>query len=530
MIALLCMLIAVSAHADEDPVLDGITAEVERAKQLRLPDGAPPHHILVRAQDGWELRSRAVFGELVWSVVRPQDVLKVEVRAGTPGFDSTGLGERWGRAHGIDTSGLPDAPTVRAVRERVWKDLDEQYKLAVENLGTKTGAKEAFETEDAAEASWQVIDEPLDSVTREPAPRPELESAEALVKGLSGELRASGLEHVEVELSERVSHRVIVGSDGTRVVVPYRWVWLGMEVRVRAPDDEAWTFKDFVVARTREELPSREVLSRRLKALEARAQQWAGAERVEEPWYGPVVVEGRTAAKYVDRLLGNQLTGTPPMAIWTPWRQEVDPVTPSAARPGTRLLPLGWTVTDDPGRLPEARCCRTIDDEGVPSREVSLVEDGTVVGHLMTRTPNRWFTESTGHARPSDSKQREIAKVSHLVVAPRRSVSRAKLYKAAAKEARRQGLDRFLILRDRGDVVWRLRDGREIPVRGLDLPEIDTRALRAVVYAGPVRTTLVDDGKTAITAPDFLLGNQAVLPRTIDPEPPLRRKSPLASD
>lgn len=517
------------AAAGDDPVLDGITAEVERAKALRLPGAEPPHHILVYAIDGWELDSRAMYGQLVWSRVRPLDTLKVEVRAGTAEFDSTGLGEYTG-SHGIDTSGLPDVPSERAIRERVWADLDEQYKLAVENLGTKRGAREAFETEDAAMADWQVIDDPVVSVQREDAPEPDLASAEALVTELSGELRASGFEHVEVELSERVGHRVIVASDGTRVVSPFRWVWLGFEIIARAEDNETHTFNDFVVVRTRDALPERDVLSQKLATLAAQARTWAAAPRLESPWYGPVILEGDAAAEHMRRTMGRLLTGTPPVAQWRPWRQDVEPASPSAARPGTRLLPLGWSVVDDVTVVEESRCCMAIDNEGVRARRVSLIEDGAVVGHLMTRTPNRWFNESTGHARGGSRYERAFARVNNLIITPPGSVSRARLYKLAMKEARKQGVDRILVVRDAGVSVWRYRDGREDPVRGFDMKEADPRALRGMTVAGPMESRQVHHGRARVTTPDLLLQNQAITPSTATPESPLRRSSPLISD
>lgn len=516
--------------AEPDPVFDGIVKEVERAVELRLPDSHPPHHILVRAADGWELRARAHLGQLDWSKVVPNDVLKIEVRAGTPEFDNTGLGNDW-TENGIDTSGLPDVPTERLVRERLWGDLDGGYKAAVENLGRKLGAKEELQTPDAPDANWQVIAEPVVAVQREPIDEPELAPMEQLVQAVSGSLRDAGFEDVEVEASERVGHRIIVGSDGTRVVTPLRWIWVGMEIRVRAPNNEVSTFRDFVVARTRDELPSRRELIERIQTLASHARTWAAAPRLEAPWYGPVLLEERAAARIVDKVVVDEVRGTPGQADWRPWDQKATPSSRRAARPGTRLLPRGWSVRDDTSGTEEARCCRAIDSEGVRARSVSLLEDGVVVGHLMTRTPNRYFAESTGHARPAGRNERERAHPNFVIVTPPATVSRSRLRALARKEARRQGVDRVLVLRGahRDLGFWRYADGREEPVRGFRTSDFDARALRSMVVAGPVQTLDVDHGRSRIRVPDLLLANVELTPSPPRPQPALRRTSPLAA-
>lgn len=521
----LCLLPALAA--EPDPVFDGIVAEVERAKTLQLPGQGPPHHILVRAQDGWELRSRARMGQLDWSRVRPNDALKIQVRAGTPAFDSSGLDTGW-MGTGIDTSGLPDAPSVRAVRERLWWDLDVAYKDAVETLGRKLGAKDVLRTEEVADRDWQTVDDPVVEVQRSPVEKPDLEVPESMVTRLSGRLRDRGFEEVEVEFSERVGHRIIVGSDGTRVVSPYRWVWLGMKVEVRDANHESRTFRDFVTVRTRDELPAVEALAARLDVLADRADAWAAAPRLEAPWYGPTLVEDRAAAGLFSGQVVFATRGTPTSADWQSWDQTVRPRSSWFERPGTRLLPPGWTVVDDPTRE-EGRCCYAIDWEGTRARPVTLVEDGVVVGHMMSRTPNKYFSESTGHARPGDDTERANAKPSWTTVTPPRTISRAKLRKLALKEARRQGLDRVFLLRHPGSGVgeWLFADGHTELVRGATTNELDARSLRTMTVAGPVHTFDLNGGRARMSAPDVFFRSLAVEPVPASPEPPRRRTSPL---
>ena len=72
-------------------------------------------------------------------------------------------------------------------------------------------------------------------------------------------------------------------------------------------------------------------------------------------------------------------------------------------RLGFRVLPSGFTVLDDPrlDRLDERPLMGhwKIDDEGVPSGETLLVEDGRLKSLLVTRTPLKKVREPNGHAR-----------------------------------------------------------------------------------------------------------------------------------
>ncbi|GIX15816.1 MAG: peptidase C69 [Rhodothalassiaceae bacterium] len=70
-----------------------------------------------------------------------------------------------------------------------------------------------------------------------------------------------------------------------------------------------------------------------------------------------------------------------------------------AGRIGERVAAPGVTVVDD-GTIPLRRGSLTIDDEGTPSRETVLIEDGVLKGYLFDRLNARLMgRESTGNGR-----------------------------------------------------------------------------------------------------------------------------------
>ena len=67
------------------------------------------------------------------------------------------------------------------------------------------------------------------------------------------------------------------------------------------------------------------------------------------------------------------------------------------------MLPDAFSVSDTPSltqfggnRVPGAYA---VDDEGVPAKDVTLVEKGRLVTLLTSRTPQRTCPQSNGHGR-----------------------------------------------------------------------------------------------------------------------------------
>src|SRR5204863_2543602 len=78
-------------------------------------------------------------------------------------------------------------------------------------------------------------------------------------------------------------------------------------------------------------------------------------------------------------------------------------VTPFLTRIGLRVLPDAFTVSDTPSLKQYAgkpvAGAYAVDDEGVPAKDVTLVENGKLVTLLTGRTPQKKLLQSNGHGR-----------------------------------------------------------------------------------------------------------------------------------
>jgi hypothetical protein len=145
----------------------------------------------------------------------------------------------------------------------------------------------------------------------------------------------------------------------------------------------------------------------------------------------------------------------------------------------------------------------------VPAQRVELVEDGVVRAVLMSRVPREDIVGSNGHGRSLGTARRD-ALPGVVAVEPAHDVGMKSLRKRALRMARQAGRDYVLVVRrlappalsDKFDVAFTatrrfgahdavrgvpaLRDGREMPVRGLGFLGVDRRALRDIAAAGRI--------------------------------------------
>jgi hypothetical protein len=276
---------------------------------------------------------------------------------------------------------------------------------------------------------------------------------------------------------------------------------------------------------------------------------------LDDEYVGPVVFEGAAARDLFRYALVDQLEGTPPEIPFDSWFGELgesgDPV-----RIGRRVLPMGWTVTDDPRSVPEHPGSFQYDAEGTASEAIALVEDGIARTLAMSRVPRRGLTETNGHGR-SHVGRRASGRLSLTTVEPDRKRSETAVYKAAQKLARAYGRDWIFVVRrlqepavlglsDEGRfedsdqavvlpppvaIVRRYADGREEPLRGAAFAGVHRWVLRDIVAAGPVGHSdymapasggyaglgPTEGMPSRMTAPDVLVGEMELVPAPGDP-------------
>lgn len=542
------MILFLSVALAAPPVLETATlAEMERAKSaLRLPDAPPPYLLLYDVLDGEVTTQFAEGGALVSSATDPYRNVRVEVRVGDYSTDSSNF-FAFGEPDGVVSRMLPVEDSLVALRREIWLATDAAYKHAVEQYSRKVAARRGDASERAADYS------PVPPVTGGDAPAERADGAriQGLVERLSAVLDA----YPSIEVGQAIARdwqgrRLLLTSEGTRRWSPTGFTVVRVEATARLADGSELTDARSWVARRPSGLPSEPEMVASVNEMGA----WLAGLRdapVEDDYLGPVLFEAPAAAELFSQLLAAEIVGTPPAEEDSGAMAEA--ARPPTARIGRRLLPFGWTVTDDVPGHPDAVGAYAVDQEGVAPRTVELVQDGVLREILMSRIPRKERSGSTGHGR-SLGNERRSAMPAVVTVTPRRSVADARLRKTGLRLAAQTGRDYLLVIRrivppaltQDIDVsfsgegpppgltppyeAYRLyADGHIQPVRSLQFSGVDRRVLRDIVLAGasPGPVEMLDGPPGSAR---FQIGPTGGLPVTWDAPPVLISEMELVGD
>jgi len=193
----------------------------------------------------------------------------------------------------------------------------------------------------------------------------------------------------------------LANSRGVETSYDVSTVGLAAEL-VRVREDDVLILADYLAGADLPELPALESMVQRI------LQRVAWAERTARPPTGRVPVCFTPAGSSVLLL---------PLQEACSGKAVLQGTSPLADRIGSPMFGAGLTVTDDP--LVDGRSgSRPVDDEGVPSQRLAIVEQG-VIRHLIydLETAARANARPTGHGRRSTFAKPQPA-YTNLVVAP----------------------------------------------------------------------------------------------------------------
>jgi TldD protein len=514
-LGLACLTATLGPAAAAEPAAAGTISalrdEVLRAKSsLRLPGLPAPHYVSANLLAGEHMIVEATLGTLLARSRRHDHTLQALVRVGDARFDS---GNFLGNESPVQTSGAAIEHDYGVVRHGLWLLLDSAFKAASSTYEAKRAERLS-----QANKSESLFDFSPAPAVREIVPgRPpplDVEGAAALARNVSAALRGyPELFDSGVTILGATEERYFVTSEGSEIAEPSEL--LEIVIWARSQADDGMGLAHFVVfhAPRVAALPSEAKLvsdARRMAEELIRLRQ----APVVDDYGGPVLFEGIAAPQLLRVLLAEEFSGTPPPEAPGGASLEGSSL---ATRVGWKVLPTGVDVTDDPGSSELAGAPLIggyrFDDEGVRATRVELVKDGKLLRLLMSRTPSKRFTGSTGHARGGISGWAR-ARPTNLLVGARRGMSQAALRARLLAEVRSERLPYGMIVRQldeprltanvleqertpsaigpalpRPILAYRLYpDGREELLRGATLQSLGVRDLRYLLGVGATPT------------------------------------------
>jgi hypothetical protein len=320
-----------------------------------------------------------------------------------------------------------------------------------------------------------------------------------------------------------------------------------LRAEILTDDGERVSDRVVLVADAPGNLPSEAALLADVDGLAARLTRVKSGSRLKE-YSGPVLFDGVAAPQLFHALLGRGVAAQPGDAGGG--RRRMSEGESLDKLLGKRVLPASFRVFDDPTTVKHNGVFLAgnyeFDDEGVKPIRVDLVQGGKFVGFVSSRTPTAQTTASNGHGRGGR------AAIGNLFVEASDGVDDGALRKKLLETAKEQGLTHALrvnsfsavnpgaglaaLLRGgrggRGGgqgaagargasglpdplVVTKIfvEDGREEPLRALELDGVNIASLKEILAAGSTHAVWNTGGGAAaasVIAPAVILETVSV--------------------
>jgi PmbA/TldA metallopeptidase C-terminal domain len=499
--------------APVDPVLRAMHDELDRSRQMSLPNLEPPYFVQYLLDREETFNVSASLGGVLSRHREVNRLPQVSIRVGDYQFDNsnyTGSGFNFGSRYDLGRFPLDDRYDV--MRRYLWLETDTAYKSAVEAISRKRAALRNLTQNDR-----------LNDFAHAPAvkrlqPLPHLAIDEDLwtrqVRTLSSvfahypEIKGSG-----VEFEGAAGGFTMVNSEGSEVREPETAYLL--RIRAAAQAEDGMTLRDAVTFHSVDamHLPTDTEMDRAARQLADSVIALAHAPKGED-YNGPVLFEGMAGPQILAELLGKALVLTR-RPVGEGGRGGGFQPSELEGRIGARVLPDSFDVVDDPTQT-EWRGRPLfghydMDREGVAPVPVKVVEKGALKGYLLTRQPVRGYEGSNGRARLPGNFGASTATFSNLFFHSSDTVPAADLKKKLIEICQARGKPYGIIIRKMDfpssaalDEARRLigasqggrpisipilaykvfPDGHEELVRALHFRGLNTRSLKDILAAG----------------------------------------------
>jgi predicted Zn-dependent protease len=438
--------LASAGRADQTPVPAVMTAlqdELDRS-MAALSSGDPPaYFISYTVADRQFSEVSGSNGAVLTSTENRGRWLEVQTRVGGYQLDDTHkLGDRqpsW-TSPGTNLALDNDIPVLR---REIWRETDRQYRAASEALiKVKTNQQVQVQTAEGSapdfshEGPHTSISAPVEiHVDRKPWEErvrkytAAFSTSPAVLNSLAT-FTALGLNQYQAN------------SEGTKLAFGQVHYRLELYVQSKAPDGmdiDRYANFDWL---TPKDAPDDKTVFERIHTMIQETEALDKAPLVD-PYAGPALLTGRATAVFFHEVFGHRAEG---------FRQkDINEGQTFTSKVGERILPEFISIKDDPT---EARFNGQMllgnyafDDEGVPARNVELIDHGVLKTFLMGRSPLVSITNSNGHGRRQLGYV-PVARQGNLIVSSTNAVTDAQLRQKLIDMGKEQGKPFGLLIDD----------------------------------------------------------------------------------
>lgn len=537
------VILALSAAAlgqTDEAVFRAMQDELDRSmSELRIEGMPAPYFLSYTVEDVDRVSVQARYGAIVHSERGQNRYLYLECRVGSPEFDNTYFVSSWDDL-GDYRRGVVEEDDYDALRHSIWLRTDAAYKRALEQLAGKDAYLQTHPRKDAVPDL-----SPADPFVHIGAPAEldvDVDAWEEQARTI-GDVLAEfpSLQDWKATFSGTAETRRFLNSEGSKSQKGVTFSDLEIAATAQAGDGQRLTSFLRYSTRGGDSLPAGDELTEAVRGMARELEASIASETIDE-YAGPVLFADYAAAQLVAQLFVEQLSPAKSPLVADDWMRDYVPDPKLAGRLNRRVLPEFVTVTDEPTRKSwegtKLAGYMVVDDEGVPSQDLTLVDEGRLVALPMGRGPTKKLSASNGHSTRL-SNQWTIPTATNVFV--RTSEPAGDLMKELRELCADFGNEYGLLITrlDEPEISRRYRwtesgddsdspllsdpvvaykvyedDGRIEPVRGITFDDVSIRALRDIFALGaeaelenliaPVGTSGMHY-RVAVVTPDILV-------------------------
>jgi predicted Zn-dependent protease len=516
---LLCFLSR--ANAENAAIFSAMKDEMTRSmKELKLEGEAGPYYISYLLTDAYGLRISADSGAITINSDNRNRSLKIDLRVGSYAQDNSNFLSLSGTAGllSILTSSnvrLPLDDNYDVMRRQIWLATDRTYKNALETLTKKKAALQNMVQSETlpdfvkSGATSSLLNEHSLTVSKEQWQQYVDQLAKLFVK-------QQGIQKSRVDLTVQIANSYYVNSEGATGIEPSSSARLAIVASTQAEDGMPLAnYRIYTVARP-EDLPDKAKLEGDVKNLISELLATKAAPQGEE-YSGPVLFVNEAAGELFSQGFSNlmaakktPLTDSPQNNAMLGRMMENPFLNKLNMKVAANFLSMKDAPTMKNYNQKPILGAYTMDDEGVLSSDVSLIENGILKNLLASRTPVKGAEQSNGHGRggsvnpsviritSSNKKSYQQLKQNLIDAAKEEGLSYGYLVRgltpvSEAMSGDADAVDSILQLQQGPPEPTQFRltkpylifkvypDGREEPVRGIEFGSLSINSLRNVL-------------------------------------------------
>lgn len=411
-----------ASSAPAPPVLEAMKTELDRSITTLSKSEPADYFLSYTVSDREVVTVSGSNGALLTSDDAHGRWLEVQSRVGSYELDSSHkIGDRAPNWTSPGTSATLD-DDLGVLRREIWSETDRQYRASAAAL-IKIQTSQQVQVQNAEGNAPDFSHETPHTFI---GPRTEVHVdrkpwEEKLRKYTAAFSTSPDVLNSIATFTAQAANQYQINSEGTQLAFGQLHYRLELFVQSKAPDGmDINRFANFDWIDPKEAPSDKDVFAR-IQVLIAELEALDRAPLVD-PYAGPAMLTGRATAVFFHEVLGHRLEG---------FRQkDISEGQTFTKKIGEQILPEFISVKDDAtmqrlngqmllGYYP-------YDDEGVPSQEVRLVDNGVLKTFMMGRSPLMDVPHSNGHGRRQLGFQ-PIARMGNTIVTSTKTVTNKEL-------------------------------------------------------------------------------------------------------